>query len=172
MERPCLDRRCRPFVPYLRYSPYRRVVQCRPYNPCLRVVQCRLYSPCLRAVRGRLGVPGCQYPPFAPALPGLRADLAGQLVRAVRAVLAAPVLLAVALTGSRRRTSRPRINRYTVLFSFDSPPRCCWTWNAAFAAHGPDWGHYVRGATKRCPLLHNEVGEIRAGGVGFVGPRS
>ena len=33
--------------------------------------------------------------------------------------------------------------------------------NAASAAHGPDWGHYLRGATMRCPILHSEDAENR-----------
>jgi hypothetical protein len=33
--------------------------------------------------------------------------------------------------------------------------------NAASAAYGPDWGHYLRGATMRCPILHSEDAENR-----------
>jgi len=142
MERTCLDRRCRPFVPYLPYS---------PGHPAVRRRRC--------APGHRAGL----YPRFVPALPAVRAALARRLVRAVQAVLAlpvpvppVPVPLALALFGNRRIATSPRLNRYhpyqyTGLFSLNSPLRFCRTLNAASAVHGSHWGYCLRRATKRCP---------------------
>src|ERR1035437_4801486 len=121
MERACLDRRCRPFVPYL------------PYNPCHPVFRCRLCTPGYQ-----IGL----YPLFVPAL---RAALARHFVRAVQSgpALLVLVLLAVALSGNRHIATGPRLNRYqyTMLSSFNSPLQFCSTLNAASAAHGPRWGN-------------------------------
>lgn len=96
----CLDRWCRSFGLSL------------PHSPCRPAVWRRLGGP---------GHPSGLYPPFAPAL------LARPLVREVRAVLTLPARapLAVAVSGNRRRATRPRPGRYTVMFSLNSPLRFC-----------------------------------------------
>jgi len=104
MVRPCLDRRCHPFVPYPPYFPCRPFVLYRPDAP---------------------DHPDVRHHPVAlyhPSVPVLRSALARPVVQPAQAVPAPQVAPAVARRfGSRQKLTGPKLKLSLAMFSSNPP---------------------------------------------------